>query len=593
MAFDTDGKTFWGLAEILPGGTASRIKVYGEKKNDKYIKYAQDNTRDSFPPAGKVFAPQPVSSYYSFQVEQNSRMKEKDDEYLAVSHSCRPVKFNRLLSIEKLENPSSFPLEEIQKIRPEIEAGTYFIKNKEANELLGPFRMDSKGLSPKTGKEVSVYEIPDDFNDYLFDGDKLLFTAADGLLKKKKEIDCMSNEQLQEWFREKIKETKTFTDKDTAVAVDLTKKIKNIQVFEANALDDVRYKRVEDCLVNYDFSYNDLKDLFVNEGFEIFSQKIDGMRSEIKNEVESARLKDLEDLEKEKQNLAKEKDGIISSIEKLNSEKEKIQTEISEAKIELESLNANYDSVLLQLKVGAKINAANQPEQSGIIKPLAFEIGSIGKPFAELKSEGLDHFYLVEKNLNRIGYGDNVLNLYKNEKDTLLSAHAAFIPCVSWAYIYAQSIGNAKVYTMHIEHDWLHYRDFCGNGLLEIWENAAKDNNTNYILTFEDLNLTQPECGMTPLLDLINGYRPFLEGTPLGLLPNMKIFATIIPFQENGNVGLKLSKRQFVSWGTFAAPDKPEYNVPVKVNTSGGQYGYFSPGDFSYQPQTPGDSYFE
>jgi hypothetical protein len=588
--FNTEGKTFWGCAETLPGGTASRMKVFGEKKNDNILKYSQDHLIKTFPPDGKVFVTKPISSYYTFQVEYNSKKKEKDDEYLAVFQSWKPIKFNRLLRIEQLENISSFPLEEIQKTWHDIEDGTYYIKINATNELLGPFIKDSRGLYPKIGKDVPVYELTNKLDDYLFDNDKLLFISPNNIFIRKSEIDCMSNEQLQEWFREKIKEAKNFTGKDATNMEEWLKQIKKLPVFGANDIDSARYDRVLKCLDQYKFSYNELKDLFVKDGFEIMSKKIDDLRSEIKKEIESALFKDLE---KEKQNLEKEKETIISSIKKLNSEKDKIQAKISETKSSLESLNANYDSVLLQLKVNAKINTTSQSGQSGIIKPLAFEIGSIGKPFAEIKSEGLDYFYLIEKNLNRIGYSDDVLNFYKNEKDTLLSSHATFIPCVSWAYMYAQSIGNAKVYTLHIEHDWLHYRDFCNNGLLAIWEKAANDKDTNYILVLEDLNLTQPECGMTPLLDLINGYRPFLEGTQWGFLHNIKIFAKIIPYRENGNIGLKLSKRQFVSWGTFAGPDKPEYNFSVKIDTSEGQYGYFSPGDFSYQSQTPGDSYFE
>ena len=259
---------------------------------------------------------------------------------------------------------------------------------------------------------------------------------------------------------------------------------------------------------------------------------------------------------------------------------------------EKKQITENYDSLLLNLRVGAKINAENQSVLSVNKNPLPFVVGCYGKSFDTIKEDGLDHFYLIERNLTRVGYNGDILRLYRSENDVLLKAKALFVPCISWAYIYAQSVGNAMVYTMHIEHDWLYYHDFCNNGLIDIWTEAINNNEKNYILAFEALNITQPECGIMPLLDVINGYRPFLERTKYGLPHNLKIFATMLPCNENEIVGLKLSKKLFKSWGTFAKPDKEEYFIHLVLNNAEKQYGYFKPDDLSYKMLEPGDSYF-
>jgi hypothetical protein len=593
MASDREGKIYWGFAETLAGGTASRIKVYGERKNNDYLKYSQESIKELFPPIGKVFVTKPISSYYHFQVEYNSRKKENEDEYLAAYQSWKLITFNKLIIIPKLENLSTFPLEEVQKLCQNqnipMENGTYFIKILQNNELLGPFIKDQKGLIPKVGKEVPVYKIDDDFDNYILDNDKLLFFSPDRLFEKKDEIDCMSNEQLQDWLREKIKKSKNFDDKST---IELLSKINKLNVFDANNLDTARLKRVSDCLDQYKFSYDELKDLFVKDGFEEISNIIRNMRSEIRDEYEEELNKDVEIIKNEKLNLEKEKNDIIIEIQKLNSDKEKIQSEISNAEILQKQVTENYDSLLLKLKVDARINTESQSAHSVRIKSLPFVVDRIGKSFDTIKEDGLDQFYLIEKNLLRYGYNDALLKLYKNENAVLLKGQAIFIPCISWAYIYAQSIGNAKVYTMHIEYDWLHYRDFCDNGLIDIWTEAINNREKNYVLVFEALNITQPECGMMPLLDVIEGYRPFLEGTKFGLPDNLKIFATILSSNENETVGLKLSKKSFKSWGTFAEPDKKEYFIPLKLNNVEQQYGYFEPANLSYQSQEPGDVYF-
>lgn len=593
MAFDPGGRTFWGFPILAPNGKPLQIKVYGEKIKGKYIKfkYSPEELSDLFPPKGMVFAPldsissKNHDSYHFFQVEPSKTKKsEKDHDYSIVYESCQLISsFHKLITIPELANLSCFPLEEIQKLLQNqdnhIKDGTYFIRISQPSELIGPFRKNQKDLFPQHGKEVFVFQLDDSFDEYVLEDNTLILQDKLPLIRK---IDCMSNEQLQEWFRKKIKEASSIdVSKISLLDID---KIKNIPVFEADDLDKVRFERALECLTQYKFSYDELKNVFVNEGFEKINEKIVNMRKEIKDEFL-----------KENQALEDKKNAISSEIENLNSSKEKIQSKISDAENLLKSINDNYDALLLQMKVSAKINPVNQPEERKVAKPHTYEVGRIGKAFKAIKEDGLKYFDLIERNLKRAGYDDKIIDLYRSEndeKDVLFNAKAVFIPCISWAYIYAQSIGNARVFTIQVEHDWLHYRDFCNNGLVEIWSEAAANIDTNYIIAFENLNLTQPECGMMPLLNIIKGHRPFLEGTQYDFLHNIKIFATVVPFSEKEDIGLKLSKNQFSTWGTFGSIEKQEYFIPIKLNSVEKPYGFFSPDDFKYLKQEPKDVYF-
>jgi hypothetical protein len=588
-----EGKVFWGLSEILPSRRASRIKVYGPKNGDKFERYLTERIKSYFPQSGKVFAPLPIDSFCTFQVEANNSKKENGDDYLAIPASLKPLKpymlilrknlLNVWLSLEELQNIGSY--------RQHFEDGIYYIKITDTNELIGPFIKDQRGLLPKIGKEASAFDLSSGSDDLLmenYNDNAVFFNSPDICLNKKiKMVDCMSGEQLQEWFRNKLNAVHGLSsEKENAINI-IMEMLKKKSLASANDLDTHRFNRIFENLDQFKFSYAELRDHLVDDdGFEKIVRKIEEMRQEIKSEYESEFQKDLESLKIEKQNIENEKNGVIADIEKLNTEKNSIATEIADAGKLLESLHANYDSILVQLKVASQIGGYSTINNSRpFVKPLCYKIPRSGRSFTELKTDGDSYqglelyFRIMEKNLTRAGYDEKIFNLFKDNENSLLKSQAVFIPCVSWAYIFAQSVGNAKLYVIHIEHDWLHYKNFCDNGIISIWNEAADEQDTNFILAFEDLNITQPECGFTPLLDVINGYRPLLEGTESGLLTNLKIFAALIPPGEE-NIGLKLPERLFRKWGRFGDFIDINFMYPVK-NRDFIPFGYFAPEDLA------------
>jgi hypothetical protein len=581
---DIEGKVFWGLSEILPSGKASRIKIYGEKNGDTFEKYPTDHIRSYFPPSGKVFTPSPINSFCTFHTEVNNSKKENGDEYITVSNSVKLLGHFNLMSEKKLSNEylSMEELQEISNRRQDLEDGICYINIIDTKELIGPFVKDNKGLMPKIGKEAVVYDASSGLNRLIledFNGSSIFFNSPDICLNKKTEIDCMSGEQLQEWFRAKLKEAREFSDeKQNAIDV-IIKMLKERSLASANDLDTVRFKRILENLDQYKFSYDELKELLMNDGFEKISQKIEDLRSEIKQEYESQLRAEIQSLYEEKTKIENEKDILSSDFNELKSIKGNIEKEI-------ELLTENRESLMLQFRLSAQMDIKGANDNNArTLKPVCYEIPKEGNSFSEHNTDDdtykdLELYYrIIEKNLYRAGYGEELISLYKSDENSLLKSQAVFVPCVSWAYIFAQSIGNAKVYTMHIEHDWLHYRDFCDNGLVSIWNEASKEKDKNCVLVLEDINITQIECGCTPLLDVLNGYRPVLEGTEFCLPKNLKIFATVIPPSDE-NTGLKLQERLFRKWGRFGNFTDIQFMYPLE-NKTFVPFGYFDPDNLS------------
>ena len=131
---------------------------------------------------------------------------------------------------------------------------------------------------------------------------------------------------------------------------------------------------------------------------------------------------------------------------------------------------------------------------------------------------------------------------------------ALFVPSAAWVYMLAKIFGNTAVYTLHIEYNWLHFSDFCRNGLQEALNEAYTHPEKNYILILEGLNCTQPECGLRPVLNVIAGIEPVISGINKPLPKNIQLFATLQPTKGEHPIGLPLHPDLFQNWGTIGSP---------------------------------------
>ncbi len=137
----------------------------------------------------------------------------------------------------------------------------------------------------------------------------------------------------------------------------------------------------------------------------------------------------------------------------------------------------------------------------------------------------------------------------------MLRIRSSFIPSVSWAYALAYLVGTSNVMTLTVEYDWLHYADFSNQGLQEYWKMAHNNPDQNYFLVIQNINMIPSECSLLPLLEVLSGVRPVLEGTDLGVPLNLYCLATVVSTQGDKAMGITLKPELFQTWGAFSEPN--------------------------------------
>ena len=131
---------------------------------------------------------------------------------------------------------------------------------------------------------------------------------------------------------------------------------------------------------------------------------------------------------------------------------------------------------------------------------------------------------------------------------------------------------------MHVEHDWLHYKDFMNNGLIAVLESCYDNEDINHVLVFDSLNLTQPECGLQPFLDVIEGHSIIIPGIGKALPKNLKVLATIQDYHEDNRIGLPLNTNNYSAWGRIASIND-KIIIDSDILDCNEYIGYFEPKD--------------
>ena len=157
-------------------------------------------------------------------------------------------------------------------------------------------------------------------------------------------------------------------------------------------------------------------------------------------------------------------------------------------------------------------------------------------------SFNIDNYIKIEERLS--SSNDNyIVNNYPHP--------AYFVKDIKTPYAIAKEAGNVRIFVLHIEHDWLHYDDFCKHGLLEMWNYAHEHKEENVFIILDCINITYAEGGLKPLLDVIKYYDDkdfWLLGTNKPFPKNLRIWATCLPWEEENSVGIKLTKSLFETW---------------------------------------------
>ncbi len=302
----------------------------------------------------------------------------------------------------------------------------------------------------------------------------------------------------------------------------------------------------------------------LSEKKKVLQKEIDELSSK-KDELEDKCLEQDNMLQKSLSEMESKRDSLKQELCELEAKRQELQLSVAEAKNEqipvkneVKGLKADYSEFLP-------------------VKPIEFPAG--GESFTKLEKEvGYDFFGLLRDNIRCFTLPEE-MEVQLDNSSSLFRCQACFIPSVSWAYWYAAIIRNAKLYVMHVEHDWLHYKDFLKNGLLDVLESCYINKSVNHILVLDSLNLTQPECGLKPFLDAVSGFSPVIPPLNKPLPVNLKIFATILPFGSENRIGLLLSKDSFTGWGQVATPNDKIVLKTTFMEDLNFAKGFFTPED--------------
>jgi len=583
-----------GYIEPVPNSEHAHVTIIGYKNGEgEHRALDQNNAKTLFPPKGEAFAPKfkfdydgnniSPNSFVEFSVKISEKKNDQYDQYIVdYAHSTTPKSFCSIITLNGSHSLAhGFITQDelsscIEKTELKNYSNQFLLKSEKC--LCGLFRYEeiSDSIKPIKGKETNAYE----FDSTLYkrycvrinEREYYLGSTSELPFKQVGSIDCMDDKQLSEWFKELLKacfESNVFLSIKEEIFQNFTAKFKETN----DAIEDVRLERIKGKLNSLNFTVEEVKKLL-----ELGSPLADNLNKTLKNmkeEYQSAWLSDIE----------KQEDTLQSEIEKLDKKKDNLKKEIEiiEEKYSIKENNllTSYEEKKFELEDALEKKRIKLNELTERYNSILFE--AEGLPFKKLaEEEGYGFPNLLKKNLE-LDEIPEVLKNQLNKESVLFTRKACFIPSVSWAYFYAKAIRNSKLYLIHVEHDWLHYNDFMNNGLAAILNSCYENENSNHVLVLDALNLTQPECGLKPLLDVIAGYAIVIPGMGKPFPENLKIFATILPFKGENSIGIQLDKESFAQWGTIARVEDKLPIAPSFLNTNTGK-GYFEPNDIFPNP---------
>ena len=455
----------------------------------------------------------------------------------------------------------------------------FYLENTTNTEtkLFGPFKAISSDsdytFRPYIGKSINVYTMPATtfYDTYSFKGAAFIeYILNERLLSNYKdniEIDCSTHKQLITWlkdkFAEKISDSRNKKLEDinnifndlkkvdtSALQQDMTyfnRALSNIKLID-NYIDweEDKYKQLAHELTSNSTEFNKAIAAFVakkqEEALQQANFKIDEyteLTAEAKKEYEESRSK------------------LEAAIKNLEDKKELAQQNLDATQKQLNLLENNkqgiLDTIKLQLDLGLIGNGGNSKDQYN--EKISY-YQSIGTCISDnINDIGIAEsmFYSFVRNNTPKVYQSFRDNLSENN-NTLLYKRAMFIPSPSWAYLYANALGKSRLLCLSVEHDWLHFKDFANHGLTTIWKDAHENPDWNYVLLLEGINITTVECGLRPLLDVIDHLRPTLADTGLPMPKNLKIFATVL--SQQSEMGTALRAERFKNWGAVGNPEE-------------------------------------
>lgn len=602
------------VTDKIPGNDESKganaiLKVVAIRENGNFRKLSSEEAKECCSPNGYVFGPLFFnshnldfceSSFIEFEISPSQEKERKvinQTDYI-VNYASRPkaVTLPRLVSYNgKLNEILSKGYLAPDEINAAIDKQNvfegkdtkFFLWDSVEQKGIGVFKYknSSDTIESNYGKDVQEFKIPNDGVVSDLDGrNYLLFNEKQNNLARGSVIDFMTNQQLSDWFKAKLKNIASIDKK----ALSLICEFPESQPLEDDR-DAVRFERLKEKSEAFEIDIQVLIELICTHPkyFSQFVDNIDLIEKEVKENFEKKYIQDAAEIIKENQEKIKKQEAKILKLDDtLETEKTRVSTEIESVKAKLEkkneviskqideksaqlkAINENYDSVIAAISVIAPVlNSSERPssiDEKCKISSFEFPKNEKAHSYSQIKAESDESFVSFMK---RHVYCENEKFVdYLKQVKRVFSHRACFIPNTALAYLFAKALRNTKVMIMNIEHDWLHYSDFVEHGLLKAFNEANENSEKNFILVLDGLNITQPECGLRPLLNLINGDVPILEECEFGFPKNMTVMATLISSTSENAVGLKLDSSFYNKWFAIGDPADESCKISLPEN---------------------------
>lgn len=554
MEFDIEKNKVVGIADIPINDEHLRIKVYGYFDNSlNYKEFDSISLKRIFSPDGYVFEPNffnnpkfssiNLGDLIEFKAYRITNAKEGFNEYRINNTSpvkrigYKIVEFKNMIIENNVIQLNGISVED-------DDLGDFYAEYE--NNVIGKLRKQKGEIIPFKYKRLYQWPI-DKCNIIYHNTDKVLVTEN----KEKGQIlDAMSNDQLFNWFREKLKElNETFInelDKNTKWRTRIPE-ILDQNDSDLFNLQNIRIQRLNNTFNYYELSKSEIKDLIKSsQAFrELFSKSINLHKNEFKLEYkeELEELKKRNELEQEKLERLLSKISIEIALKKneLNSVLENINT----AQSQIENLNNNKERILADFSIIKEVLGGSiaQTEQ---VQSNSFVIETF-----QSQNEGSlinNKEWFIARLKHILAGGKISTSISSILIDIIATYKGAFISNEQIALAFIEATGNCKFIIQQVEPDWLHFKDLWNNGLGAIWKSSHENPNVLHFLVLEDINLSSPECYMRPLLDCMNGIRKRIPFAMNEFPKNLRILATKISSDEP-KIGLPLLEQTFKNWG--------------------------------------------
>lgn len=599
MSYDDKKDTVIGYVEQEKGDTSARFKVLGYRNAENEF---SSNT-SYFKPHGKVFCPSFFKSesfpktiknqktVYEFScISSTSYDPNLDWDYYYVDIRKPMNPLPRLIKVGWTENDIGLNEKRFLNALSIEGAWQAYPYNPIENILFEEVKFIDGVFSPVKGKEIQGYSVPEEsFIRFKIPSIKSIEYFLPNLQrtifkgKPKAVIDFMTISQLKDWLKEKIR---THSNLDMGSLQKVNELVNKLPT-DIDILDQKRLSRARNYLESITLTDENLQLLLTSDssiGRELKAQ-LDSLKKEYeaewKESLQTSFNIEISDHEKKRSTFRTE----IESLEKAKTEvlnkkqlKEKeLRTLDDDLKVkteEVQKIETHKELIFSTVQALASVKSSEKgsngaPAYSNETTKMAKLFTVEGRmPFdpssaQSIQSElfGIEDFLITSlRKTTKVSYPEakSVVDVLKHK--------ASFIPSVSWAYALAYLVGNSNVMNLTVEYDWLHHADFSKYGLQAYWERAHENPEEIHFLVLQNINIVPSECSLLPLLEVLSGVRPVLEGTNLGVPSNLYCLATVVTTKGDHAMGVALKPDLFQSWGAFLKPNSSIFTTYTSLN---------------------------